>query len=158
MLFVAKLYHDIRTAERYPVSLDGTLRNAQAEPQDVVIDDLSATGFRTTATHGVEIGDEITLGVFGVGLRTAHVLRESNGGYGYQFQVPLTQNELASALCGLKPPEPIRFPGVTAAHIEGPAPAADPEWSLSSRMRVLTIATIAVAPWILLGICWIGIA
>ena len=52
MPFVAKLYDDDRSAERYPVLLDGTLRNPQAEPQDVVIDDLSASGFRTATARG----------------------------------------------------------------------------------------------------------
>lgn len=158
MSLVAKLYDDDRSAERYPVMLDGTLRNLRAEPQDVVIDDLSATGFRTTAALNVAIGDDITLGVFGVGLRAARVLRESNGAYGCQFLVPLNQRELASALCGLAPPEPIRLPIGDSAPLREAAVAVEREWSLSPRMRVLSIMTVAVAPWLLLGLGWAALA
>lgn len=160
MAFVAKLYHDIRAAERYPVVLDGTLRNARAEPQDVVIDDLSATGFRTTTASNVTVGEDITLGVFGVGLRAARVLRETDTGYGCQFLVPLTADELATALSGLTPPEPVRLDvGLrTAADPDGAEQDIGEPWSLSPRGRVLAIATIAIVPWLLLGIGWLSIA
>ncbi|MBI0477206.1 PilZ domain-containing protein [Sphingomonas sp. MA1305] len=153
MSFVAKLYEDDRSAERYPVLLDGTLRNPQAEPQDVVIDDLSATGFRTATARGLAVGDTITLGIFGVGLRTARVQRASDGHYGCQFVAPLTAEELASALAGLAPPDPIRFPAPEL----GASVAVDQpvrEWSLSPRMRVLCITAVGVAPWLLLGLAW----
>jgi hypothetical protein len=62
--------------------LDGTSCNSQSEPQDVIIDDLSATGFRTAIAMGLTIGDVTTLEIFGIGLRPARVLRESKGHYG----------------------------------------------------------------------------
>ncbi|MGR6331244.1 PilZ domain-containing protein [Sphingomonas sp. XXL09] len=154
MSFVAKLYEDDRSAERYPVLLDGTLRNPQAEPQDVVIDDLSATGFRTATARGLAVGDTITLGIFGVGLRTARVQRADDGHYGCQFVVPLTAEELASALAGLAPPEPIRFPAPelnSAAAVDQPAQR---EWSLSPRMRILCVTAAGIGPWMVLGLVW----
>lgn len=154
MSFVAKLYEDDRSAERFPVLLDGTLRNPQAEPQDVVIDDLSATGFRTATARGLVVGDIITLGIFGVGLRTARVQRADDGHYGCRFVAPLTAEELASALAGLVPPDPIQFPApelVAAAKVDQPAVR---EWSLSPRMRVLCVTAAGVAPWLLLGLVW----
>lgn len=159
MSFVAKLYDDDRLAERYSVMLDGTLRNAQAEPQDVVIDDLSATGFRTVMAMGLEIGDVITLGIFGVGLRTAQVMRVSDGQYGCQFLKPLNAEELASALCGLTPPEPVllHYPSAgdalgTGAMDARPKPIS--EWSLSPRLRVASIAAAGILPWVGAGLVW----
>lgn len=154
MSFVAKLYEDDRSAERYSVLLDGTLRNPQAEPQDVVIDDLSATGFRTATACGLAVGDVITLGIFGVGLRTARVQRADEGHYGCQFVVPLTAEEIASALAGLAPPDPVRFPApalVAAATVDRPAAH---EWSLSPRMQLLCVTAVGAAPWLLLGLVW----
>jgi hypothetical protein len=157
MPFVAKLYDDDRSAERYPVLLDGTLRNPQAEPQDVVIDDLSASGFRTATARGLAVGDTITLGIFGVGLRTARVQRAGDGHYGCQFVAPLTAEELASALGGLTPPDPIVFPGQGLVQQPGTGVSVEPEWSLSGRMRLLVIGAAAVIPWTVLGLIWLAI-
>ena len=159
MSFVAKLYHDDRLAERYPVTLDGTLRNPQAEPQDVVIDELSVTGFRTASAHGLAVGDIITLGVFGVGLRNARVQRESNENYGCQFLQPLSVAELNVALGGLTAPAPVvlhkqipnGLPGATAIGLQL-SPAT--EWSLSPRMRLATIAAVGIIPWTILWLSW----
>lgn len=158
MALVAKLFSNVRAAERYSVSIDGTLRNARAEPQDVVIDDLSATGFRTNAGLNVAVDDEITLGVFGVGLRAARVLRACDDGFGCQFLVPLNQSELASALGGLTPPEPIRLPVANLTRAVGAGAVVEAEWSLSPRLRVATIVAVGVVPWLVLGFAWASFA
>lgn len=151
MSFVAKLYDDDRLAERYPVILDGTLRNPQAEPQDVIIDDLSAGGFRTSVAMSLVVGDVITLGIFGVGLRLARVMRESEGSYGCQFITPLSTEELAAALCGLTPPEPVLLYQRAAASPIEPE-GQETEWSLSPRLRILSIAMAGIVPW---GAAWL---
>jgi hypothetical protein len=154
MSFVAKLYDDDRLAERYPVMLDGTLRSPQAVPQDVIIDDLSAGGFRTGVAMGLVVGDVITLGIFGVGLRPARVMRESDGSYGCQFLTPLSAEELAAALAGLTPPEPVLLHQQVAANpIEGPE-GREAEWLLSPRLRILSITTAAIVPWGIAGLLW----
>ena len=160
MSFVAKLYNDDRLAERYPVTLDGTLRNPQAEPQDVVIDDLSVTGFRTASAYGLAVGDVITLGVFGVGLRNARVRRESGGNYGCQFLQPLSVAELNVALAGLTSPDPVVLhrhilAGATGSTATGTPLSLAAEWSLSPRMRLATIAAVGIIPWIIAWLSWI---
>jgi len=154
MSFVAKLYQDDRLAERHAVTLDGTLRDAQAEPHDVVIDDLSATGFRTVAIAGVAVGDVITLGIFGIGLRSAAVLRESDGHYGCQFFVPLNASELSFALAGLSPPDPLPLPGTALFPAAGASEPQAGEWSLSARARILTVLAAGTLPWLGLGLAW----
>lgn len=154
MSFVAKLYQDDRSAERHPVLLDGTLRNARAEPQDVVIEDLSATGFRTAKAAGIAVGDVITLGIFGIGLRSASVQRESDGQHGCQFFVPLNASELNFALAGLAPPEPARLPGSAPVQQDGVDAAQPAEWKLSPRMQVAAITAAGVLPWLGFGLIW----
>lgn len=158
MALVAKLYNDDRLAERYAVRLDGTLRNTNAVPQDVVIDDLSATGFRTTSATGLSINDVITLGIFGVGLRSAQVSRESDDSYGCQFLEPLTAQELSFALQGITPPDPIPIPGQpqTGAPVKAFA-LLDNEGRLSPRLRLLSITAVAVIPWIVIAVLWVSL-
>lgn len=157
MAFVAQLYQDyrhvaVRQAERYPVSLDGTLRNPRAEPHDVTIEDLSATGFRTAQMTGIEIGDVVTLGIFGVGLRSAAVMRNDKGSYGCQFLVPLTAGELRVALAGVSPPEPV--PLRIDPFTRGDGAQTTTEWSLSPRMRLTTIVAAGTLPWVMFGLAW----
>ena len=158
MALVAKLYNDERLAERYPVRLDGTLRDTSAVPQDVVIDDLSATGFRTTSATVLSVNDVITLGIFGVGLRSAQVSRKSGDSYGCQFLEPLTAQELASALQGLTPPAPIPMPVQLQAGtpIEASAPLNDHR-KLSPRLRILFIMAVAIIPWAIIAVLWLSL-
>lgn len=158
MALVAKLYNDERLAERYAVRLDGTLRNTNAVPQDVVIDDLSVTGFRTTSAIGLAVSDVITLGIFGVGLRSAKVSRESDDSYGCQFLEPLTAQELSFALQGITPPAPIPMPGQPQAGESIKAFALlDNEGKLSPRLRLLSITAMAVIPWAVIAVLWLSL-
>lgn len=161
MAAVARLYQGMRDAERHAVMIDGTLRNARAEPQDVVIDDLSATGFRTKFASGLAVGDVVTLGLYGAGLRSARVMRESEGRFACQFFVALTGNELAFALAGLATPEPIPFsasdplPTNTVCetlHETGRSATSRP--SLSPRSRILILTCVAIGPWLAIGTFW----
>lgn len=153
MAVVARLYQDMRDAERYAVAIDGTLRNAYAEPQDVVVEDLSATGFRTDFATGLAIGDIVTLGLYGAGLRSARVMREDSGRFACQFLVALTEQELAFALVQACPPEPIRFPVPSTAQ---PEAALETSRQLSPRMRLLVLAFACLGPWVVCGIFWFG--
>lgn len=158
MAAVARLYQDMRDAERHAVMIDGTLRNARAEPQDVVIDDLSATGFRTKFAAGLAVGDVVTLGLYGAGLRSARVMRESEGRFACQFFVALTGNELAFALAGLATPEPIPLsasdPLPTSTACET-AHSATSRPSLSPRSRILILTCVAIVPWLAIGTFWL---
>lgn len=160
MAAVARLYQDMRDAERHAVVIDGTLRNTHAEPQDVVIEDLSATGFRMKSAAGLAVGDVVTLGLYGAGLRSARVMRESDGRFACQFFVALADNELAFALAGLAAPDPIPFPTshalpTNAAHIDANRSSASRR-PLSPRSRLLIMASAAIAPWLAIGAFWLA--
>lgn len=157
MALMAKLYRDERLAQRYPVRLDGTLRDTSTLPQDVVIDDLSATGFLTSAI-GLSVNDVITLGIFGIGLRSAHVSRKSVESYGCRFLEPLTPQELSLALRGLAPPAPLTMPVQLPAGASMDASVLlDDDGDLSPRLRLLSIAAVAIIPWIVIAVLWISL-
>ena len=67
---VATLYcHEARGGARHAVALGGTLRDPVRAPHDVLVSEVSATGFRIPATVALAPGDSITLGLAGIGAR-----------------------------------------------------------------------------------------
>lgn len=116
MTVLAALYRDERSAERYPVSLTGTLRDPDRTPHDVVVEDLSMSGFRLPVSADLEVGTYVSLGLPRVGICPARVVRQGDERYGCAFLVPLTGAEFQAALNGkiLRPvsivPEVARTP------------------------------------------------
>ncbi len=102
MAWVAQLYSDdVRGAERRSVEIDGTLRGPARTPHDVLVTDLSASGFRIPAAVALPVGSQVTLGLSGVGARAARVVRVTDGGeLGCEFVSPLSPQELSLALAG----------------------------------------------------------
>jgi hypothetical protein len=100
MAVIAALYRDGRSAERHAVSLDGTLRDPEWNPYDVVVEDLSSSGFRMPARADLEVGAYVSLGLPGVGICPARVVRQAGDRYGCAFLVPLNSAELGSAITG----------------------------------------------------------
>src|SRR5262249_15740005 len=95
---VAQLYRDARHGERHPVAIEATLRDADAAPFDAAIEDLSVSGFRVSVPAHLSIGDEIGIGVSGIGVRRARVVRSDGTVHGCEFLVPLSNAELTTAL------------------------------------------------------------
>jgi hypothetical protein len=150
MGLVAYLYRDGRWAERHPLERDATLRDPDWSPIDVTVEDLSEGGFRVTAATELPIGAEIGLGLAGIGMRQARVVRRTKALYGCEFLVPLTNPELRAALAG-PPTTPIALPFE--------APVLDVEEHperLPLLMRAVAIVAGAVLAWaIVLGLGWI---
>lgn len=145
MAVVAHLYRTQRGAARHEAQFDATLRDPDKRPFDVVVEDLSTTGFLVPAVTRLSPGQPITLGVAGVGMCHARVVREDARGYGCEFLFPLSGAELADALAA-SPSEPIALaprPFAPAAH--GAARAE----GLSIRARIAVIVAAATAAWAL---------
>ena len=64
---------------------------------DVTVVDLSQTGARITCTAVLAIGDEISIGLSGVGARRAYVAWARGGDYGCAFEEPLEAAEVTRA-------------------------------------------------------------
>lgn len=146
MTVLAALYRDERSAERYAVSLAGTLRDPDWKPHDVVVEDLSTSGFRLPVSADLEVGAYVSLGLPGVGICPARVVRQCDDRYGCAFLVPLTGAELRAALTGkvLRPvsigPDTARAPG--EPHADG---RLDPMSAGCTRPRC--IVTLIAASW-----------
>jgi len=109
MAITAKLINDNRNAERFPVELDATVRNAAAKPYDVVLEDLSSTGFRIVGGPDMPIGSAVSIGFAGIGVQPARITRLNDDSYGCEFVKPLSAAELSAAL-NATPAAPIAFP------------------------------------------------
>lgn len=97
MALAAKLYRDERMADRQTVNLDATLRKPDDRPVDILVEDLSATGFRMTGADALSLDALVTVGISGVGRREARVVRRSDDHYGCEFLVPIGAEEIARA-------------------------------------------------------------
>ncbi len=91
MAVTAKLYReqDERIADRQTVNLGATLRRDDQRPVDIMVDDLSATGFRMFSDEPIAIDATVTVGIAGLGRHTARVVRRDGQHYGCRFVVPL---------------------------------------------------------------------
>lgn len=108
-MVVAALYREVRAGECYRTAIPGTVRYPERRPIDVVVEDLSWSGFRVVLGGGLEAGDIVSLGLPGVGPCPAVVVRPTRDGYGCRFLAPLSAAELHAALTA-EPAAPIPFP------------------------------------------------
>ncbi|WP_213982374.1 PilZ domain-containing protein [Sphingomonas sp. dw_22] len=154
MGLVAYLYRDARWAERHQVERDATLRDPDWSPIDVTVEDLSEGGFRVVAETDLPIGAEIGLGLAGIGLHSARVVRRSGNAYGCEFLPPLTSAELRAALSA-PAPDPVALP-IDAATYDIDIEDEEHPDRLPLMARLLAISAGAIMAWaIVLGIGWI---
>lgn len=88
----ALMWETRRSSERLPVERVSTLRSGNA-PSDVMIDNMSLTGFRMSGVHGLHEGDLIRVGLAGVGVRDATVIWLGEAIAGCSFAIPITPAE-----------------------------------------------------------------
>ncbi|MEI5687819.1 PilZ domain-containing protein [Sphingomonas kyungheensis] len=141
MAIPAQIIGDDRGSERFTVGLNATLRDQVTRPHDVMIDDLSLTGFRLSGGPALTVGSEASIGFAGIGIHQARVTRQDGDVYGCEFVTPITPEMLGRALSA-EPVAPIAFPtgaGALLDHV--PEPFVEP---YSGRTK-LVIATVAAA-------------
>jgi hypothetical protein len=146
MALVARLYRshpdERRDAKRHASELDATVRTANGAPSDVLIHDLSTTGFRMETREELQEDSIVWLGIVGAGINGATVTRRDAGGYGCRFLVPITGTQLAATL------SPVSTV-IAAPWNQREADAADiPEVKkLPHRMRLAIIVFGSLALW-----------
>lgn len=145
MALAAKIHRAARGHERQFVDMAGTLRDSASAAIDVVIEDLSRSGFRIQPGHDLTIGESISLGLPGMGVRSAEVVRHSDYGYGCEFLNPLGAEELTAVLAGTSV-DPIPFPlsRLGAFSPDTPDPAERP---YSRKVRLLAALGFAAMAW-----------
>lgn len=145
MAIAAQLYQDDRSTERFRVELDATLRDPSHAPVDVVIEDLSATGFRVVTDATLELGDEIGLGLAGIGARRARVVWCGHDSYGCEFLSILSRDDMKAALAAPSS-APVKL-ALASPWAAAPVEAFE-TGGLSVRARAVVITACAVVAWV----------
>jgi len=143
MAFQATLVPDGRTAERQQTDLRATARGEDGRPDDVTVFDLSLSGFRISAVPGLAIGSTLTLGMSGVGVRRAIVVRGAGEALGCAFEQALSYDELHDALTG---DTVVQVDFVSAEETEADADSNERPWS------ILPVVLVAAVAWALAGL------
>lgn len=97
MALTAQLVRDDRRADREAIDVAGTLRPAPGRPIDVIVEDLSATGFRMRTQARLDLQEQVTIGIPGIGQRRAHVVRRTADGFGCEFVEALDPRLVSTA-------------------------------------------------------------
>lgn len=98
MMMAATLSCPGRAALRIPAARPATLRNAERQPIDIFIENLSVVGFGMSTTADLSIGTFVSLQLAGIGRRDVRIVRRLGLSYGCEFVVPLDACELACAV------------------------------------------------------------
>ncbi len=146
----------MRDAARQPVALRGTLRDPGEMPRDVVILDVSVSGFRAELPGDVTIepGTRVRIAASAFGVHEAIAVRgDEAGGYGFAFARPIAPAAL-EGLDGEQPSSVRPFPIVPllfpAAVDPAPALASDRP-RISARASLAIMIGISCALWIVLA-------
>ena len=82
-----------RVAPRRPIGLPGTVRIADA-PYDVLVRDLSISGFSASMPVTACLGEKVTLGLPSLGVVEAMVVRLDGLSHGFSFTRNLTSDDV----------------------------------------------------------------
>lgn len=156
MTMVARLFVNApgerRQDTRHPLDAAATLRVARTVPRDVLIHDLSAGGCQFVSAKPIALGSSISVGIAGVGMREATIVRSHAGLHGCAFEQPLNATELNRAG---------RIDTVHSGHFVIPAGSELLEPSLgkysgATRLGVLLASAAAAWALLILGIAALG--
>jgi hypothetical protein len=98
MMLAATFSNTGRATHRIPTARPATLRDAQRQPIDIFIENLSADGFGMSTTTSLARGERVSLQLAGIEPREARVVRRLGLSYGCEFVNPLDSRELSIAL------------------------------------------------------------
>jgi hypothetical protein len=86
-----------RLTERRMVDEASTLRGPDQHPLDVMVSDLSRSGFKVLSDRELPLGAIVHLGLPGTGRLAARVVRRSGDRYGCEFVEYLSHDQVADA-------------------------------------------------------------
>ncbi|USI73857.1 PilZ domain-containing protein [Sphingomonas morindae] len=88
---------EVERAERIKIGRRGTVRERTRVASDVAVIDLSTTGVRFTAEPPLEIGALVSLGIPGLGMQAARVMRVNGIEHGAAFLMPISAEDVVRA-------------------------------------------------------------
>lgn len=80
---------DARSTGRADVGIKAQLREMGGKAHEVVVEDLSASGFRVDSIYNVAVGGRVFLTIPGFAAMEAVVAWKDKSGYGCKFERPL---------------------------------------------------------------------
>jgi hypothetical protein len=96
MSLLARL--DVERSFRIPVDRPATLRDSTQSPVDVAVDNLSGTGCLLRAEEDLAVDTIVSLGIPGIGVHQARIIRVDRPYYGCEFVMPISLNSVQIAL------------------------------------------------------------
>jgi hypothetical protein len=154
MTATARMVVERRAVERFVTDIGSTLGEAHRKEFDVVIENLSVTGFSMAAVSRLPSGESIVLDIPGLGIRSAVVVRNAGGSVGCEFACPLTDEELLSVLdpwTATIIPFPVKSGAVAEPEFAEPSVAPFARWQ-----RGLLLIGLGAASWSL--VIWAGLS
>jgi len=136
-----------RGARRLEVDIDATLRSAGGHRVDVELEDISISGFRMLTSVDLKDGELITIGLAGLGMQPAVVVRRMSGRYGCQFINAVSQSYVDRIQ--FEKPNTITpiVPGAPTSDTRARLPNADNQPPIGR--RVIIILGLGIASWAL---------
>lgn len=86
-----------RADDRQSVDRPSTFRDQHGAPQNVMVEDLSRLGCKIAGEFAVQPNSQVTIGLPGVGVAQARVVRIVPGAIGVEFLHPLSPTDLDTA-------------------------------------------------------------
>ncbi len=132
-----------------------TLRDAEGKPTDVVLENLSLTGFRMSSTEPLASGQSIMIGLEGVGVRSAKVVWVDDDVAGCEFDHPITDAEMDGT---------IHANVIVENRFGSSEPSAEPQVEIvnvpyaSSRRRFTIVLGAAIVSWGMIAAIATGLA
>lgn len=121
----------VNRASRVALDRPATMRDPSRAPIDVIVRDLSITGAMLEAEGGLPTGTLVSLGIAGVGMQFARVVRNASGGMAVEFMLSLDARVVATAgrvetLRSVAIPQlPVPSPAAIQVQPAGRAPASE---------------------------------
>lgn len=137
-------------AVRRATMAPSTMRARGLGATDVTVVDISATGVRIATSTDLAVGEEVSIGLTGVGARRAYVAWRREGEYGCAFEVPL---DLAETDRAFSSASVVRLGSLDVSGRSGPSAAlADLHaqhrpWTLPLDAMLFGIAYLMLFAW-----------
>lgn len=147
MALLATLQDYRRSEERRSTDADVTLR-IDGRPLDALIANISVSGCLFVCAAPLEVGDAATIGIAGIGRRSARIVRAAGTRFGATFDTPLTPSEIEAAVA--MPNETVvslSLP-ITGLLINADEPSAT---RLPAAARLVITITLTAATWAVLA-------
>jgi hypothetical protein len=98
MKHVVTMHSERRSATRREIDLGTSIEDAESRTAVVLLDEISAAGFRMVSVAPLLPGDLVTVELPRLGQRTAKVIRQSGVRFGCTFVAPITAEDLQQVI------------------------------------------------------------